>query len=132
MSMNDFTAIIDKTEELCALLVQQPAYEELRQMVENFNADEQAIKQYEQFLNIQQAQQQVQQQTPEEIARFNLTERAIYDNATIRKYLYAQKELDYLQQQLTHYISKTIMQGWPPKSPVWKKMHHGCGSHKNV
>jgi len=39
--------IMGKMEELCTLLLQQEAFQELRRMIDEFIADEEAIEQYE-------------------------------------------------------------------------------------
>ena len=132
MIFKDFNVIIEKTENLCTLLLEQEAYKELRQMIEQFTVDEESNKQYERFVGKEQLRRQKLQQdlalTPEEYDDFNQEERALYENSVIRKYLYARKELDHLQHLIHQYLTKTIDLGRIPRPNEIDKISRGCGS----
>jgi cell fate (sporulation/competence/biofilm development) regulator YlbF (YheA/YmcA/DUF963 family) len=133
MFIKDNPFLIAKMEELCALLLEQKAYGELKKMLDDFAADEKSMKQYDQFAELGKAKEQKEHQglalTREEMEQYNQEERAVYDNPVIRKYLFAQREFGHLQQMLVQYLDKTIHLGRLPKPNELKKAARGCGSH---
>src|SRR5688500_7327203 len=99
-------------EQLCTSLLNQPAYKELRQMIEQFTTDSEAMSQYEQFVDKHQRLSQKEQQglelLKEEVDDFNQDEQKLYENSVIRRFLYAQQEFDKTQQFISKYIFKAI------------------------
>lgn len=133
MQVRGYQAIDAKLEELAQSVLEQAAYKQCRQMIEDFSKDEASIQQYEQFVQLQEELQEKEQQglslTEQEMENYNQEERRIYDNDRIRKFIYAQKELISLQDALTEYFNKAIERGRLPQAKELKKVMHGCGSH---
>ncbi len=133
MSIKGLEIVDEKMEELCTLLLEQPKYKELKQMIERFDADEPAIRQLEAFGETQQAMQAKERQgqalSREETEHFDREERALYGNAVIRQYLFARQEFANLQRWFGEYLGKTIEAGRLPKPKELPRITHGCGSH---
>lgn len=136
MITTDFRIIIEKIEELCTLLLEQQAYNDFTQKIEQYKADEQATMQYERFIELQQSIQHKEQQSVEVTAAerevYNLEERALYDNSVIRKFLFSHNELDILKHTLNEYVNITIALGRLPIPRELPKVSHGCGSHAKI
>jgi cell fate (sporulation/competence/biofilm development) regulator YlbF (YheA/YmcA/DUF963 family) len=134
MITKEFRIIIERMEELCTLLLEQQGYIQFKQSIELFHADDQAVSQYGKFEELQQAIQLKEQLGVEipatEREAYNLVERAIYANDTIRKFLYARNELNHLQRRLGEYVNVSIAQGRLPLPRELSKVSHGCGSHE--
>lgn len=133
MITRDFHIILEKMEEICTSILEQQAYTEFTHTIEQFKADQQAVEQYERFVALQQTIQHKDQisvgETAAEREIYNREERALYDNSVIRKFLYAQGELDNLKRTLSEYVNITIASGRLPIPRELPKVSHGCGSH---
>ena len=123
-------ALMDNLKELCTTLISQPAYKELRQMIEQFTTDSEAMSQYEQFVNknqqLLQKEQQGLEMQEEEIEDYNQEEQKLYANPVIRKFLYAQQEFDKTQQFISKYVLKSVELSRLPK-PEELKHDSSCG-----
>lgn len=123
--------LIDKIAELCNEVLQQEAYHSLRAMVEQFINDEEAVQQYERFLKHQQMleykEAQHKQLSAEEISEYEQEELAIYNNPTIRKYLYAEQEFGKFHRLMSQFYTKTIELQRLPQLNELKKEGCGCG-----
>lgn len=61
----DKQIIMHKMQELCSLLLQDEGYKEMREMIDQFAADEQATEQYERFMEKHQALEEKERQNIE-------------------------------------------------------------------
>lgn len=127
----DTNLVLEKMEELCTSILNQEAYKELRQMIDDFASDQQAIEQYERFIAKHQSLEQKQQHnmdfTEEEADEYEREERALYENPVIRRFIYAQREFGNLHQLISQFFTKTIEQNRLPKPGELKKGSCGCG-----
>ncbi|MDP4086315.1 MAG: YlbF family regulator [Bacillota bacterium] len=125
----DMEAIREKTEELCQLIIDQAAFPELRGMITDFFANEEAQFLYNDVLEKQRTLQQKQQQgfelTREDINTFDEAREKIYLNPVSRDFLYASQELDKVQDLVIKYVLKTIELERIPT--VEDLVEEGCG-----
>lgn len=125
----DMDEIKVKTEELCKLILDQPAFPELRGMINDFFADEEAKYIYNDVVQKQRALQQKQQQgfelTREDMNVFDEAREKIYLNPVSRDFLYASQELDKVQNLVINYVLKTIeLERIPTEEDL---VEEGCG-----
>jgi cell fate (sporulation/competence/biofilm development) regulator YlbF (YheA/YmcA/DUF963 family) len=125
----DIDEIKVKTEELCKLILDQPAFPELRGMINDFFADEEAKYIYNDVVQKQRALQQKQQQgfelTREDMNVFDEAREKIYLNPISRDFLYASQELDKVQNLVINYVLKTIeLERIPTEEDL---VEEGCG-----
>ncbi|MDQ0719589.1 cell fate (sporulation/competence/biofilm development) regulator YlbF (YheA/YmcA/DUF963 family) [Paenibacillus sp. W4I10] len=127
----DKQIIMHKMQELCSLLLQDEGYKEMREMIDQFAADEQATAQYERFMEKHQALEEKERQNIEllasEIQVYEEEERALYDHPLIRRFIYAQREFSQLHQQISHYFTKSVEMNRLPQANELGKEACGCG-----
>jgi cell fate (sporulation/competence/biofilm development) regulator YlbF (YheA/YmcA/DUF963 family) len=121
--------IREKTEELCQLILDQAAFPELREMISDFFANEEARFIYNGVMEKQRVLQQKQQQgfelTKEDMDEFDKAREKIYLNPVSRDFLYASQELDKVQDLVIKYVLKTIeLERIPTEEDL---MEQGCG-----
>jgi len=125
--------VTQKMQELCALLLEQESFKQLRQMIDDFAADEASVAQYEQFMYQHQALQQKEMQdealSQAEMDEYEQEELALYDNDIIRKFLYAQREFSHMHQTVSNYFTKTVELNRLPEPSDFKKSACGCGGN---
>jgi cell fate (sporulation/competence/biofilm development) regulator YlbF (YheA/YmcA/DUF963 family) len=125
-NMEELTA---KTEELCQLILDQEAFPELKTMISNFFAHNEARALYDDVLDKQRVLQQKQQQgeeiTRDEIDAFDEAREKIYMHPVSRDFLYASQELDKVQNMVIKYVLKTIeLERIPTEEDLFEG---GCG-----
>jgi cell fate (sporulation/competence/biofilm development) regulator YlbF (YheA/YmcA/DUF963 family) len=118
-----------KTEELCQLIIDQAAFPELKGMIADFFANEEARFLYNEVLDKQRTLQQKQQQgielTREDIQTFDEARERIYVNPVSRDFLYASQELDKVQDLVIKYVLKSIeLERIPTEEDL---VEEGCG-----
>jgi cell fate (sporulation/competence/biofilm development) regulator YlbF (YheA/YmcA/DUF963 family) len=127
----DTEEIVQKTEELCHAILGQTAFQDLRQMIDSFADDEESIKQYELFMNKQNKLQQKQRMgeplTQEEIEDFEQEDYKLFQNQTIRQFIYAQKEFERVHSLVSTYVVKTIELNRLPEEADFQSNSCGCG-----
>nr|WP_145401275.1 YlbF family regulator [Paenibacillus xylanexedens] len=127
----DKQIIMHKMQELCSLLLQDQGYQEMRSMIDQFAADEEATEQYECFMAKHQALEEKKRQNIEllesEIKIYEQEERELYDHPLIRRFIYAQREFSQLHQQISHYFTKTVEINRLPEAKESGKETCGCG-----
>lgn len=101
-----------KTQELCQAILDQDAFPELKAMITDFFADDEAKFLYNDVLDKQRSLQQKQQQgefiTNEEISAFDELRDQLYVNPISRDFLYASQELNKIQDLVIKSVLKTI------------------------
>lgn len=126
--------IVAHMEQVCTALLEQAAYQELRGMLERFSEDRAAIEQYEQFAQKQDTLQYKEDQgemiSEDEIKEYEEEELALYNNDTIREFLYAQEQFSKIHSLINQYIIKTIELGRLPQ-PRDIKFNSSCGCGGN-
>lgn len=127
----EMNSIIEKTEELCRTILNQPAFLELKKMINVFMESEDAINQYNHLFDSQRMLQQKQHQgirlTKEEIDQFEEERFKLYENPITRDFLYAQQELGKIQDVVNKYVMKTIELDRLPEESDLEDEGCGCG-----
>ncbi|MFC5465467.1 YlbF family regulator [Lederbergia graminis] len=126
----DTDFVSEKMEELCSAILNQDAYIELRSKIEKFTENEEAVKQYEEFADMQRSLQEKEQReglSPSEIAAYEQIELELYDNPVIREFLNAQREFSDVHSIINQYFTKTIELNRLPSRKEIKKGGCGCG-----
>jgi cell fate (sporulation/competence/biofilm development) regulator YlbF (YheA/YmcA/DUF963 family) len=122
------TPVIQKTKELCQVILDQPNVQAIRQRIDAFMGDDQARAQYDGLVNKSQTLQQKQQMseplTREEIDDFEQHRDALLQNPTARAFLDAQEELHEVQKSVHQYVRKTLELG---RLPTDEELTGPCG-----
>lgn len=125
------TPIVEKMEELCQTLLDQPVFKNLKASLDTFMQDEGAQSQYQGLLEKQDLLQGKQQRgislSPEEIDDFQKERDALLDNEVAKGFLDAQESIQELHDTLNRYLSKTIELGRVPEEDEVKKSGGCCG-----
>jgi cell fate (sporulation/competence/biofilm development) regulator YlbF (YheA/YmcA/DUF963 family) len=125
--------VMQKTKELCQTILDQPNMQSVRQRIDAFMGDEASRAQYDSLMNKGQALQQKQQASQplsgEEIADFEQDRDALLKNPIARNFLDAQEEMHEVQQNIHHYVTKTLELGHvPTEAELSESCGHGnCG-----
>ncbi len=123
-------AVLNKTRELCEVLVNQPAFANLRRGIDAFMADESARRLYQLVAEKSEALNHKQQMgtlvTRDEIASFEQERNALLRNDVARAFIEAQDQMQRVQQTVTRYINKTIELGRVPCPEDLMTCGHGC------
>jgi cell fate (sporulation/competence/biofilm development) regulator YlbF (YheA/YmcA/DUF963 family) len=125
-------AIKEKTEELCQLILDQEAFPELKTMITDFFADDEAKSIYNNVIekqrNLQQKQQQGMPLTKEEVDDFENDREKLYVNSISRDFLYASQEFDKVQDFVIKHVIKTIeLDRIPTEEDLEEGSGCGCG-----
>lgn len=106
------TEISKKTEELCLVILNEPSFKGLREMVDDFLATDDAIEQYNRFMDKQENyQKRLYGGYPVSIKEQDELEqekRELYNYSITRNFIYAQQEFKKIQTLVNQYIAKTI------------------------
>lgn len=134
MNRMDTENFIGKIKDFCATVLSQPEYQEMRQMVDQFAADKDAVKQYEQFMDIHEALQQKEEQNIEldqaEIASYEKEEQTLYGNDSIRRFLLAQREFNKIHHLVSQFFIKAIeLNRVPELKDLDRDTSCGCGGN---
>jgi len=126
----DDSVITAKTRELCETITSQPEFQNIRQRVDAFMADEAARNQYQLVIEKGDALQHKQQfGSPldnNEIAEFERNREVLLNNPVAREFLDAQQQMHHIQETVMRYVMKTFELGRVPAS---EDMDSGsCGS----
>jgi cell fate (sporulation/competence/biofilm development) regulator YlbF (YheA/YmcA/DUF963 family) len=129
------SAIIEKTKELCQLILTQPEFNAIRRRQDTFLGNEKAKAQFDalnekgEFLHHKQHQGVAL--SPAEIADFEKDREALLANAVVRDFLDAQQEMHKLQETIGQYLTKTFELGRVPAEEDFEKgsCGSGCGCH---
>lgn len=127
----EMNSIIEKTEELCLTILNQPAFKELKKMVDDFLNNDEAINQYNALFEKQNMLKQKQQYgvslTKAEIDDFEQDRYELYNNPITRDFMYAQKEFSGIEKIIGKYVMKTIELDRLPNEEELEDGGCGCG-----
>lgn len=114
----DSGPVLEKTIELCEVLVSQPAFAALRRDIDAFLEDEDAMRLYREVAEKGQELSFKQQTgaglTVEDIAAFEQQRENLLQNSVARAFIEAQQQLSQVQQTVARYINKTFELGRVP------------------
>ncbi len=109
------SAIIAKTQELCAEIVADPSFRANQAKVERFLADDAARLQYqsvhERGEELGHKQRAGIELSRTEVKEFEAARDALFNNEIARDFLEAQRDLEQLQAEIAKYVGATIELG---------------------
>ena len=129
------TAFVQKTRELCETLINQPEFQQIRQRIDTFMADDGAKNQYqavmEQGDSLSHKQQTGLPLDGGEIAEFEKSRDSLLANSVAREFIDAQQQMHKMQESVMQYVSKTFELGRVPTSEDFSagSCGTGCGCH---
>ena len=125
------SAVIAKTQELCAEIVADPSFRANQSKVERFLADDAARLQYQSVHERGEELHHKQHAGIElgavEIREFESARDALFENEIARDFLSAQRELEGLQKEIGKYVSSTIENGRVPAAEDLVESGGCCG-----
>jgi len=116
LSLN--SAIIEKTRELCSLVLDSADYKENVVKIEAFFADEEAQKSYREFSSLGQELHQKQhagELTEEDISGYEAKKAALGENPVISGFMESESHLNSIVQQVAKHVGKTLELGRLPE-----------------
>ncbi len=128
--------VLQKTRELCDVIVQQPEFKSIRQQVDSFMADNNAQAQYdslsEKGRHLQHKQAQGLQLAEAEISAFDKERDAFFRNPVAKGFVDAQEAMHHMQEEISQYVSKTFELGRVPSKDELGGggCGEGCGCHR--
>lgn len=125
------SAVMAKTKELCAAIVEQESFAKLQSQVEKFLSDDEARLQYQSVHEMGDSLNQKQQSGVElgeaEISEFETTREQLLKNDTVTDFMAAQKELQQIQSTVTKFIGMTLEIGRVPTQDDLDAANSGGG-----
>jgi cell fate (sporulation/competence/biofilm development) regulator YlbF (YheA/YmcA/DUF963 family) len=132
---NNGNPIHDKTLELCQALAEDSQFKSIRQRIDAFQNDQQAMALYAK-LNQKREQLESKQQeghalTNEEVADFEANREIFLKNEVACGFIDAQQEIHDLRKRVNQYVTKTFELGRMPAPEEMEDAScgHGCGCH---
>jgi len=123
-------AVLEKTRELCGVIVQDADFVALRRNVEAFMADDQARAQYQAVADkgqeLHHKQHQGVQLTRAEIDAFEQDRANLMQNGVVRGFLEAQERMHNVQETVGRYVMKAMELGRIPEADDFESCGHGC------
>jgi cell fate (sporulation/competence/biofilm development) regulator YlbF (YheA/YmcA/DUF963 family) len=123
-------AVIEKTRELCQVILDQPEYQRIRQQVDAFLNSDQAQQQYQTLASkgeyLQHKQAQNLPLSGEEIAEYESQREAFFSNPVARDFVGAQQAMHKMQETVAQYVAKTYELGRIPTEDDFED--GSCGS----
>jgi cell fate (sporulation/competence/biofilm development) regulator YlbF (YheA/YmcA/DUF963 family) len=134
-TITEESVITQKTRELCQTILDQPEVQNIRRQIESFMTNDEAKTQYQLLSEkgefLQHKQQQGLTLSNEEIADFEQSREALFNNPVARGFLDAQQEMHKMQESLGQYVAKTFELGRVPSPDDLQSgsCGSGCGCH---
>jgi cell fate (sporulation/competence/biofilm development) regulator YlbF (YheA/YmcA/DUF963 family) len=134
-TITEESVITQKTRELCQTILDQPEVQNIRRQIESFMTNDEAKTQYQLLSEkgefLQHKQQQGLPLSNEEIADFEQSREALFNNPVARGFLDAQQEMHKMQESLGQYVAKTFELGRVPSPDDLQSgsCGSGCGCH---
>ena len=121
------SALIEKTEELCQTILEQPLYQKLKEKIGAFMQDEKLKPLYQNLCDqqdrLQAKQQRGEEISDEDIEAFEKDRDLFFDNDLAKDFMDAQKQMNAVLDTVNRYVSKTIELGRLPKE---EDLQSGC------
>lgn len=131
----DNAAIVDKTRELCQLVLNQPAFQSSRKDIHAFLDDEKAQELYrtvaERGRELEQQQMQGLQPEESEVEAFEKLRFDFLENPVAKNFIEAQQMMNEVQETVNTFVNKSFELGRVPSEEdieKAKKEACGCGS----
>lgn len=138
----DEEVIVQKTVELCQVIINQPHFMTVRRQIESFMADPKAQEQYRILSEKGQALHEKQHQgmplDQAEITAFDSQREAFFANPIAAGFIAAQEQMHNVQETVSQYVVKTYELGRIPQTSDFEtdgccggKNHHGDEPHEH-
>jgi len=112
------SAVIQKTEELCQAVVDQPSFQQLKESVDRFQEDPEAQMLYRSLVDkqdrLQNKQQRGLQLTDEEVRDFEQERDNLFAHPVAKAFIDAQQQIQKVHDSITRYLNKTFELGRVP------------------
>jgi len=129
--LTEDSAVMEKTKDLCATIVQDIEFVALQGHVERFLEDDAAKLQYqsvhERGEELHQKQQAGVELGESEIKQFEDARTQLLENEVARDFMDAQQNLQNLQQTISKYVGMTMELGRVPQPEDMKEANGGGG-----
>lgn len=124
------TPVIEKTKELCATLLEQDSYKEMKSKLDAFVNDAEAQKMYQDLSEKQsqlvQKQEQTGNLTEEEIQDFENQREKLLVHPVAGGFVEAQQGFEELRDTINRYVTKTFELGRVPTAEEVEPKQGGC------
>lgn len=127
------SVVMKRTRELCQAVLEEPDFQDIRQKVDAFLADEQIRAQYQDLTDrgalLQHRQQSGMPLDMAEIADFEKRRDQFLTHPVAQGFLAAQQAMQNLQESVGQYLAKTFELGRMPQREDFDHgtCGHGCG-----
>lgn len=129
----DQSAIVDKTRELCQLILSQPAFRDSRKDIHAFLDDEEAQELYRDIAQrgreLEEVQMKGQSPDPAALEAFEKKRFEFMENQTAKNFIEAQQMMNEVQEIVNTYVNKSFELGRvPSEEEIEECQDGGCGS----
>jgi len=135
----DQTAIVDKTRELCQLILSQPAFRDSRKDIHAFLDNEEAQELYRDIAQrgreLEEKQMQGQTPDPAALETFEKKRFEFMENEIAKNFIEAQQMMNEVQETVNTYVNKSFELGRVPSEEEIEESKDsccsgsGCGCH---
>jgi cell fate (sporulation/competence/biofilm development) regulator YlbF (YheA/YmcA/DUF963 family) len=130
MTHSEDSAVLEKTRELCGVILAQPEFGTMRRQLDAFMADEAAQTAYRDLselgASLQDKHRQGMSPNPVEIEDFERRREQFLQSPTARGFLEAQQTMQETRDTIARYIARTFELGRMPSPEDFQSC--GCGS----
>lgn len=130
MTQDANSEVMQKTRELCEMIIARPEFRSIQARVDAFAADTEARELYESIVEkseeLQGRQESGQPIDDGEMESFDGLRKRLVENPVARAFMEAREEAHDMQMSVRRYISKTFELG---RLPGAEDLEGGCGSH---
>ncbi|MGF1677828.1 MAG: YlbF family regulator [Candidatus Methylacidiphilales bacterium] len=127
----DHSAIIEKTRELCQLILSQPALVSCRKDIHAFLDDESAQSQYRHIADRGRALEEMQlsgrQPEAQEVEDFEKSRYDFLENPVAKNFIEAQQMMNEIQETVNTYVNKSFELGRVPTEEEIAEAEEDCG-----
>ncbi len=123
------SAILEKTRELCELLLDSPEFHENTSKIRAFFSDDEAKSRYQHFHELSELLQQKQQAgelTDADINEYTDTLTALKEDSITGSFMTAEAAMNGIAQQISMHVSKTLEFGRLPTPEELEAPQGGC------
>ena len=127
--------IVQKTRELCQTILDHPDFQNVRQNIDAFMADEKAKQEYQGLVErseeLNHKQHQGVKLSDQEINDFQTHRERVVNNPLAANFIRAQQEVHGIQESVNKYLAKTLELGRVPTEEDMDSgsCGEGCGCH---
>ncbi len=127
--------VISKAKELCQIILDQPAYKDIRQTVEAFLSNREAVEHYRRLCDLQDLMRMKEDQgmpvSEDEIQDYEKLEQEFLNNPLAQGFIESQNKMHKIEATVSGYVRKTFELGRVPEESDFEGggCGPGCGCH---